>query len=82
LTDVIRRPLSRAFAATKNVDALLTVIQHTTSNNVGEEEPSENAKSSDENVSTLVLEVVKSLRGEKGALVEQILKVLSNQFKL
>jgi hypothetical protein len=76
LTDVIRRPLSKAFVATKNVDALLTVIQHTTSN-ISEEEPLENAKSSDENVSVLVLEVVRSLRGEKGAIVEQILKVQS-----
>lgn len=74
MSDIMKRPLSRAFAATKNVDALLTVIQHTTSN-TSEEEPSENAKSSDENVSSVVLEVVKSLRGEKGAIVEQILKV-------
>lgn len=75
ISDVLRRPLSRAFVASKNVDALLTVIQFTTSNTASEEEASENSKSSSENVSNLVLEVVKSLRGEKGAIVEQILKV-------
>jgi hypothetical protein len=78
LTDVLRRPLTRAFLAKKNVEALLTVIQFTTSNyTTGEEEASENSKSSEENVSLLVLDVVKSLRGEKGAIVEQILKVRS-----
>lgn len=62
--------------ATKNVDAFLTVVQCTTTNyTTTEEEASETSKNSDESVSSLILDVVKSLQGDKGAIVEQILKV-------